>query len=148
MNFVYESSEIRLVFFSHYTLCPSWVLSLSVDFSLSFPPPRTLEKTSTTTTTSKSSSSSTAAASAKYEHDEYGDEHGDEQHDVVGGVKLARSTTITNNATMEKDGPVVKNTVLLRGMLTFRLSSPQLDLFKLKKKKFIGSSKPLACCVM
>ncbi len=71
------------------------------------------------------SSSSSAAGSAQYdEHDEYGDEHGDEHHDVVGAgagvVNLPRSNTITDNTTMEKEkeknGPAVKNTILLRGM--------------------------------
>lgn len=69
---------------------------------------------------SSTSSSSSAAASAQYyEHDEYSDEYGDEQHDVVGTggvVNLARSTTITDNhTTMEKE-PTVKKAVLLRGM--------------------------------
>lgn len=110
--------SLFFLFLSHLksvTLAKVWFLSFF--FSLL----RTLEKS---TKTSKSSSSS-AAGSAQYdEHDEYGDEHGDEQHhDLVigtgtGVVNLARSNTITDNTTMEKkkDGPAVKNTILLRGM--------------------------------
>ena len=86
-----------------------------------------------------SSSSATAAGgsgsgSAQYDkHGDYGDEHSDEHHDVfvagpgpgpspgISVMNLAHSNTITSdNTTIEKekkkDGPAVKNTILLRGM--------------------------------
>lgn len=73
-------------------------------------------------------SSSSATRSAQYdEHDDYGDGH----HDVVvvgpgiGVMNLAHSNTIITDTTKmekekkkekKKEGPTVKNTILLRGM--------------------------------
>ena len=109
---------------------------------------------------------------AQYEHEDDEDEDDDDDDDddadgydkYDGGVKLARSNTVNDidneNTAMEKEADA-KNTILLRGMSYYKPFFPlfsllfclSLSLFRacvicFNKKISLGSSKPLACCVM
>ena len=114
------------------------------------------------------SGSSPAGGGAQYEHEDDEDEDDADGYDKYdGGVKLARSNTVNDNdnenTAMEKEADA-KNTILLRGMSYYKTFFPlfsllfclslSLSLYMcvcvlcFNKKISLGSSKPLACCVM